>query len=154
MRRLCFAAVAVLALVAVGCGDRPRSRVHGVVKLDGKPLTGGTVIFLTSDNMTTVADIQPNGTYAVEGVARGPVKVSVQQPPPRPTPRPNPGAGGKPNDVSAGDDAVRKRGGEEPAPPPAAAGPRLPAKYTDPAQSGLAFELADGDSLYNIDLKK
>lgn len=155
MRRACVIAVAVFALVATGCGDRPRSRVHGVVKFEGKPLAGGMLIFLTSDNMTTVADIQPDGTYSVEGVARGSVKVSVQQQQPRPAPRPQTAAGGRSNEASAADDLARRRGGaEEPPPPPAQSGPRLPAKYTDPAQSGLSFDLTDANFEYNIDLKK
>lgn len=153
MRRLCVAAVAVLALLAAGCGERPRSRVHGVVKYEGKPLAGGMLIFLTADNMTTVADIQPDGTYAVDGVARGSVKVSVQVPPPRPTPRPQPGAGGPPKDVAADDDKARRRGGEEATPPPTV-GVQLAPKYADPVQSGLAFDLTEADFEYNVDLKK
>ena len=156
MRRACVAVVAVLLLVSAGCGDRPRSRVYGVAKFDGKPLAGGMIIFLTSDNMTAVADIQPDGKYAVEGLARGPVKVSVQVAPPRPAPRPQPGAAGPPAGVAADDDKARRRGAEDPTPPPAG-GPGaswLPPKYADPTQSGLSFELTEPNFEYNIDLKK
>ena len=145
------AALLVVAAVS-GCGgDLPRSSVHGKVTYQGKAVSGGTVIFLSKDNMTHLADIQPDGTYTVQGVPQGAVKVSVQQPPPRPAPRPAP-VPGKDNSVAAADDEARRKGQADP-PPAARSAGQLPPRYSDPAQSGLAFDLMDADQEFPIDLK-
>ncbi|OWK41739.1 hypothetical protein [Fimbriiglobus ruber] len=77
--RFCLLAAAVFAAALSGCGDVPRSRVHGTVKFQGKPLTGATVIFIASDNKTYLTELKEDGSFAAAGVARGPVKVSIQQ---------------------------------------------------------------------------
>lgn len=153
--RLLLLAAATVAAAIPGC-DMPRSRVHGTVKYQGKPVTGGTVIFLTRDNMTYVADLQSDGTYSVTGIPRGPVRVSVQQPPPRPAPRSQtaPKGGWKDAPEALADDKA-KRGRQAEAPPadPIPTGPRIPAIYADPGKSGLVFELTQADQQYDIDLK-
>lgn len=150
---LSIAALALAMTVLSGCGDLPRSHVHGTVSFQGNAVTGGTVIFLTKDNMTHIADIQPDGSYAVSGVPRGPVRVSVQQPPPRPAPRSQTApAEERGNAETAADDAARLARQKE-APVAEASGVRVPEKYADPSQSGLAFELTDADQAFPIDLK-
>ena len=83
------AAIGLLVLVVAGC-EAPRSRVHGVITHKGQPLGGAIVTFFDSTNATQTADTGPDGGYAIAGVARGPVRVSIQLPPPRPRPRPDP----------------------------------------------------------------
>jgi hypothetical protein len=145
------AAVGLVILACLpGCGDGPRSRVHGKVTYLGNTVTGGTVIFLAKDNMTYVADIQADGTYSVTGVPRGPVRVSVQQPPPRP--------GAKSENAPRVIPKVDPEGKNSKAvfteiPEPKTSGPRIPAVYADANQSGLSFEVKDPDQEYNIDLK-
>ena len=79
MRFVLLAAGVAAAVVLAGCGgDVPRGRVHGTVTVNGRPLTGATVIFLASDNKTHVVDLKSDGTFDVPGVAFGTVKVSVQ----------------------------------------------------------------------------
>ncbi|MBX9625580.1 MAG: hypothetical protein K2X82_17370 [Gemmataceae bacterium] len=158
MRGVCAAGVLGLAALAVGCGDYPRARVHGKLTLAGRPLTGATVIFLGRDNMTYIADLHPDGSYAVDRVPEGPVRVSVQKPPPRPAPRPNPPAGwtgdakGKIADP-VDDRAKASRLDVVEAPPAKTSGPQLPARYADPNQSGLGFEVKGPDHEWSVDLK-
>lgn len=142
---------AVVVALAAGCGDIPRSRLHGTVTVGGKPLTGATVIFVGSDSMTYLADLKPDGSYEVTGVPRGAVRVSVQKAPHRPPPRPNP------SPAQAAAKGVRDEKAEAPpAPPPVPAGPTGPAvaaKYGDPNTSELTFELTQADQEWSVDLK-
>src|SRR2546430_2386810 len=90
MRRFVVGTAVLVLVVALGCGERPRSRVSGTVTYQGKPLAGAVVTFFGSDNQTYTADTKPDGAYEVAGVPRGPVRVAVQVPPARPKPRPDP----------------------------------------------------------------
>jgi len=85
MSRLCLHGIlAVLTLVALGCGDLNRVKVRGKVVFsdDSSPLTRGVVCF---DNDKTMArgNIQPDGSYSVGmgndggGVDPGSYKVSI-----------------------------------------------------------------------------
>ena len=143
MRLGIFAAV---ALFAAGCGGSgPRARLHGSVKLAGVPVTNGVVVFVAGDNMTYLADIHQDGTYAVDGVPYGPVTVSVQQSPPRPPPRPT--TPGKKSFGEAKDAQVA-----EESPDAKIDGPVVPKRYSDPGQSGLAFEVKQPDQEWSADL--
>lgn len=147
--RFCLLAAAVFAAALSGCGDVPRSRVHGTVKFQGKPLTGATVIFIASDNKTYLTELKEDGSFAAAGVARGPVKVSIQQALPHVPPRPEKPAGLE--KVSFVDEKAARK----PAPAPIVkdTGLRLPQIYTDPEKSGLAFDLKDPDQEWSVDLK-
>jgi hypothetical protein len=136
--------VAALAVLA-GCGDDvPRSDVHGTVKYQGKPLGSGMVILLASDRKTHLADLKPDGTYEASGVARGRVKVSIQQLPPRPDPRPE-------RPAKKAEYADEKAAAN----PPEFkfTGPRIPETYADPDKSGLAFDLTEAKQEWSTDLK-
>ncbi len=153
--RFVLLAPALVAVALSGCGgDVPRGRVHGTVKLNGKPLSGATVIFLAADNKTHVVDLRADGTYEVPGVALGPVKVSVQQAAPRSAVK---GEFDPPVLSSAAKGVADEKAGKSPTAPEAKgkadAGPRLPAHYTDPARSGLSFELKAADQEWSVDLK-
>ena len=139
MRNALCAAAVTAALVASGCGDVPRSNIHGTVKYQGRPLASGMVIFLAKDNKTHLVDLNPDGTYQVTGVARGPVKVSIQQLQPRPYPK----------SEQAADEKDQARRPSE----PKSIGPRIPASYADPEQSGLLFELREPDQEWSVDLQ-
>jgi hypothetical protein len=152
MRRLILASAAAL-LLASGCGA-PRYRLHGTVRHQGKPLAGGTIIFLGEDNQTYPARIRPDGTYEAAAVPRGHIRVAVQADVARPTPRTQPS--GKANDALAkgeakADDAAKQA--RRPSAPPAPAAPALPPHYADPNSSGLAFDLQGPDQEYSVDLK-
>jgi hypothetical protein len=143
--------IAAAALIA-GCGDYPRSRVHGTVKYQGKPLTNATVMFLTRDNQVYRAELAADGSYQVFGVVQGPVKVSIQQALPAVAPRPDPTPAGKAAKAAVNDEKAAAR------PDPPASTPREPAvkfpeRYGDPNQSGLAFDLTEPDQEWSVDLK-
>lgn len=143
-------------LSAAGCGDAPRSRVHGKITLRGQPIGPATVALLDSANGSHLADLGPDGSYAADGVARGPVRVSVQQALPHVAPRPDPPARPKVG-VKAGEskDASAERTAVADPPPSAAkalANP-LPPQYADARKSGLAFELTEPDQEFSADLK-
>jgi hypothetical protein len=151
MRRLLLG-LALAALAALPGCSAPRSRVHGTVKYQGKPLAGAVLTFFGPDNMVYSADTRPDGTYAIEGVPRGAIRVSVQVPPPRPKPRPDPDFVAKARKGAAPAAGAKA---DSPAPPASDMPPRvnLPTPYGDPNTSGLAFELKEADQDYSPELK-
>ncbi|MEZ6064354.1 MAG: hypothetical protein R3B90_01285 [Planctomycetaceae bacterium] len=68
--RILFAIAAVLPMLAAGCGPEVHeadSTARGVVMLDGKPLTGGVVMFFpgSGEGQGGSGMIQPDGTFEV-----------------------------------------------------------------------------------------
>jgi hypothetical protein len=118
--------VVLAALAAPACGGT--GELHGVVTYAGKPLPGGTVVFVGRDNRPVRAPIGPDGKYEARGVPTGPVKIAVLTPPPPPFPR-KPGA------------------------PPAPPTVRIPPQYADPNASGLSHTVTAGARQFDIDLK-
>lgn len=118
-------ALAAAALVLAGCGGK--GQVSGKVNYKGKPLPTGTITFYDRANRAVSSAIQKDGSYSVEQVAAGPVKVSVVMPMPIYMP------GDKP----------------PPGPPP----PTLPAHYTDREKSGLDFEVKAGAQQHDFNLE-
>ncbi len=148
---LVFAAVALATASLSGCSDVPRSRIHGVVKFQGKSLTDATIVFIASDNKTHLANLKADGSFEVSGVAQGLVKVSIQQAQPKVTPRPDPTSSGGGSKAGVVDEKARAI---RPATPAAKDnGPRLPELYTDPEKSGLSLELKELDQEWSVDLK-
>lgn len=144
MRTALFLTAAFASVVLSGCGDMPRGRIHGIVKFQGKPLSKASLIFLAKDNRTYLADIKPDGSYEVDGVALGPVKVSIQQFQPRPVPK---------SEKAAPKEEIEKKDSGRRDEEPKAVGPTLPAQYADPDKSGLTFELKQADQEWSVDLK-
>jgi hypothetical protein len=153
MRRFVGGIALTVVVLTLGCGERPRSRVHGTVTYQGKPLGGAIVTFFGSDNQTYSASTGPDGAYEVTRVPHGTVRVAVQIPPARPKPRPDPGAG-KSNERAMAED--RAKAAARPPADPAPKGPaaaNLPDKYNSPNTSELSFELTTPDHEYKIELK-
>lgn len=77
IRAACCVALSLLA--AGGCG-RKTGTVHGKVTLNGKPVPGGYVNFLSEGDTSTTKSgaIQEDGSYSVSGVPVGPAKITVQ----------------------------------------------------------------------------
>ena len=151
MRCGLFAAVVFTTAALSGCGgDVPRSRIHGIVKFQGVPLSDATIIFIASDNKTHLVNLKADGSYDVSGVAQGTVKVSIQQALPKVAPRPDPSAGGGSKGGVVDEKADRRRKEPSPAKDDSA---RLSTTYTDPDASGLMFELKEADKEWSIDLQ-
>jgi hypothetical protein len=151
MRRIVLVALVVSVIAAAGCGPA-RSRVHGTVRYKGKPLNAGMITFLAPDNQNYRADIGPDGTYEVAGVARGKVRVSVLVEQPRPMPRPDPvkGADSFAGKEAKGDDEAKLS--RQPTMRPSSA-VQIPAMYGDPNSSGLSFDLKEPSQEFSPDLK-
>jgi hypothetical protein len=131
-RRLPWLAI----LVAVGCGPQ-FGTIEGTVTVDGKPANKGSVIFSSADNRSASGAIQPDGSYLVENVPVGEVRVSFLQMlggPARPGPLQNvPGLDEAPSTPAA-----------KPVP--------IPRKYLNVETSGLRYTVTGGTSEININL--
>jgi hypothetical protein len=144
------AAALVAAVVLTGCGgDVPRGRVHGTIKHQGKPLKDATLIFVASDNKTHSAQLKPDGTFEVSGVAYGPVKASIQPLLPRSAVKADPDPK-RPQTGKAG--VVDEKASFKP-PEDQPKAPHFLAQYTDAEKSGLTFELKQSDQEWSVDLK-
>jgi hypothetical protein len=73
---------AVLIVVISGCGSGTVN-MRGKVTYQGRPVLSGCVTVLNADGTASSGVIQPDGTYSVEGVKRGRVKVGVVCPDPQ-----------------------------------------------------------------------
>jgi hypothetical protein len=143
-----------LLLLAAGCGSR--GTVSGKVLYKGKPLTGGHVVFLHQKGSFTTA-IQEDGSYSIDRVPSGPVKIAVTAAGPV---HPRHGLSksqlekmqkNKP-EVKSDEDAPKAMmaemlgsasGGNK-------SGVNLPEKYGDPEKSGLTYTVAGGSQTYDI----
>ena len=138
VRSFCFRSVAaaLLASAAVGCGGK--GNVSGKVTYQGRPLVWGTVQFEGSDGVVKHGNIQPDGTYTVEGVATGPAKAAVSSVNPQ-----------------SSDFQPIQREGQAPRPPrPEVKGWfSIPKKYETTFNSGLSYTVKRGSNEINIELE-
>jgi len=134
---LLFLAAAALA----GCGQ-PRGDISGKVLFDGKPLTVGSnkVSFHAADGRVVHCTVEPDGSYRLKGVPAGDGKFTVQSLPSPPMLPAAPGKDGKMEVIGKADPSAGKAA-------------NLPARYKEPAQSGLTYTVAKGSQTYDIDLK-
>jgi hypothetical protein len=124
-----FAAVG--GLLTTGCGA-PNGNVTGRVTHKGKPLTSGTVTFLTAGNKVFTSQIASDGSYTVLKLPAGPVQIGVQIPP-----------------------AFTYDDPQMPSASPAAAATQpitIPPKYHDPSTSGLTLDVTGANQTHNIEL--
>jgi hypothetical protein len=147
---------ACLVGLFAGCASEKTGTVTGKVILDGKPVTGGSVSFLTkSGGIPVTAFIEADGSYRVERVPVGEVLIGVLSPPP---------------DSAAPGEAIKKTGGAtggaerapdntKGSPPNPTAAPvadklLIPVRYNDPGTSGLTTNVKEGENSYDITLTK
>lgn len=81
MKGIIAAAMALLSVTLAGCSDAS-SVLHGSVTHRGRSVTSGSVIVLNDDGRAHSGVIQPDGTYRVERVGRGTVRIGVLSPDP------------------------------------------------------------------------
>jgi hypothetical protein len=130
------ALLATLFLFAAGCQqDATVARVDGVVRLDGKPLTTGTVRFVPEAGRAATGEIQSDGTYTLgtygksDGALIGRHKVAI----------------------------IAYEGSGEGPPPYEAASkkskPLVPERYMAVGTSQLSFEVKPSDNQADFDLR-
>jgi hypothetical protein len=137
--------VVVVALAALFLGARGCSRtatLTGKVTYQDRPVVYGSVVVVGADGKAASGVIQADGSYEVDGVPPGDVKIAVIS-----------------RDPSTGRSILR---GRRPAPRPTKSGklPQirqdgwfpLPSKLEDPENSGLACTLSRGSNSFNIEL--
>jgi hypothetical protein len=136
-----------LVIAVTGCGGSGTAEVSGTVQYQGKPVRSGTVMIFDAAGSPHLADIGPDGTYAVSGVPVGAVQLSVQSPDPARADLPpllaQKGKKARPNPIDSPPRSPVNRDGWFP----------LPAVYSTPASSGLSTILQPGSNSFDLDLK-
>ena len=118
-----------------GCGGSDLAGVSGLVKLDGKPIEGGSVTFSPADQgALAYSSVNPDGTYELQSAG---AKKGV-----------------KPGDYVA---TVSYRKGQPSSGMTIAqieALELVPIRYTTPATSDLRVTVAEGDNEINLEMTK
>jgi hypothetical protein len=167
--------LAVAALLgAAGC--QSHGNVSGKVTFKGKPLKGGTVVFVIPGKGSVVAPIGEDGSYSAARVPVGDARLSVETKSVGPPPAgrvmgSGPGMG---RGMGPGMGPGMQRG-----PPPTIKGPKdsdlipdgktamsvtpnkgdpkryvpIPESYADPEKSGLTYAVTGGTQTHDIELK-
>jgi hypothetical protein len=136
--------VLIVLLGPIGCGGPSTGTVTGKVKYKDTYLKGGTVAFVNEEKKDTKqGGIAEDGTYTIEKIAAGNVKITVEtetlrQQSRAPVNAPPPGAGGDFKPASNKD--MSKRYVE------------IPKKYADLGSSGLIFTVKPGKQEHEIKL--
>jgi hypothetical protein len=138
-RRILLSVLCGAAAVFAGCGDDAQvGRVDGIVRLDGSPVTTGTVRFVPGAGRAAEGKIQSDGTFTLgtfgksDGalVGKHQVVIIAYEPSRR--------AGGGPPDFRVPSPKIK---------------PLVPMKYMAPGTSGLTFEVKPGTNHAELDLK-
>jgi hypothetical protein len=127
-RRSLAAALLLTSAFAIGCdGGKPTGSVSGTVKYRGALLTEGDVNFLGKNGSAGVAKIDGSGSFKIDGsLEADEYRVYFSSPPPEPV---APGA------------------------KPAKAKADLPAKFKDPATSGVVVPIKSGKNELTLEFK-
>jgi hypothetical protein len=146
-------------LALAGCGEGT-AELTGQVRLEGRPLSRGTVTAFTADGRIFPALIDRSGHYQITGLPVGPVRLAVSTHPPIPP------SFGLPQQLPPSQDAPRLEGpfgdpaevvGPANRPDPETgfpSGPSLPEHYNHPEQSGLAYRIpGPGTHVYDLHLR-
>jgi hypothetical protein len=150
-RRVRFAVpglLALLCLTATGCGSS--GSVSGKVSFNGEALGGGTVVFTSEGQGSATSQIGPDGSYKIDKIPVGPVKIAVEtksaQPAKRPPGMPTPPADAMAKDASSSplyNPQNQSKGKYVP----------IPEDLGDPNKSGQTLTVTGGSQTYNIELK-
>jgi hypothetical protein len=136
------ALAAALLVSACGCG-KPGGTVNGRISYRGHPVTYGSVILVSADGTSHSGSIKPDGSYTVNRVPPGAVKIGVvgRDPAKRRTVL----EGGQRLSRADKGAAAKKHPDEIWFP--------LPRKLEDPETSGLSCNVTPGRVDHIIDLK-
>jgi hypothetical protein len=154
----CLLLLPALAVLVAGCGTgnpNAPANISGSVSYKGKPVTGGSVQFVTADGAAFVGSIGADGTFAISDVAVGEMVVVVE------TESINPKNGEK---EGTGRDAKRYANQPQQAPPPGRGGGpnsnsadspkyiQIPDKYGKAKTSPLTYTVKSGRNVHTIEL--
>ena len=118
-----------LSLLICGCVEKTgTATVSGRVTFEGKPVAWGSVVAVAENHEEFQATIHPDGTYELNGVPLGTLRVMVRQPPRKTLEKPR-----------------RPKKNEARFP--------LPHRYYNVDESGLAVSVEGDATLYHIYLK-
>lgn len=148
-----------LAVLAAGCGTgNPNApgNVSGSVSYKGKPVTGGSVQFVSADGAAYVGSIGSDGTYAISDVAVGEMVVVVETESINPKLDDNVGKGTQaqryqnvaqqPPPGGRGNDGPNSTSAESPK------YIKIPEKYGKPKTSPLTYTVKAGRNVHTIEL--
>jgi hypothetical protein len=135
------------------------STVSGKVMYDGKPLTHGSVTFLTEDNHTYLGRVNQDGTYQIKGVPPGPVRIGVLASAPQGMPKPKEAQKDGKKTKTYVDELKEK----SPKPPKGFGDRMLPGtsplpdavakQYKEPSKSPLRYRVLTGEQVHDIVLQ-
>ena len=140
-----------------GCGPG-HGDVHGQVKYQGKVVSQGSVVMVGGDRMPIVGRIGSDGTYSLQGVPAGVVRIAVLSPNPAAastsSPR-SPLSGKGPVSLKSkiGAQTAQNDASGVMAKATRAKWFPLPPQYEDPDTSGITTEIHRGDNTFDIELK-
>jgi hypothetical protein len=130
-----LAALAVFLLSsAAGCGSATAT-VSGTVTYNKKPVRSGTVMLLGDGVPPVYADLNDEGAFTFSAVPVGKVRMTVSSPDPA---RPK---------MERGDTKAKSKGTPDPRWFP------LPARFSDPDNSGLQFDVAPSNNVWTVMLR-
>ena len=145
MRYAAKLAPLVLVVAVSGCGGNTAT-LNGKVTYRGRAVTSGSVIVVNADGTAESGVIQSDGSYTVEHVKLGPVKVGVLSPDPAHarsilTP--------EENRAKTGHKSTKKAAAGK-----AAAGGwfPLPHNFGNPESSGLGCDVTESRAHYDIEM--
>ncbi len=131
----------ILSACICGCGNT--ATVSGKVNYQGRPVTYGSVIFVCTDKIARSGVIEPDGSYLIEGVPPGNVKIAVIS-----------------RNPSLGRSVVRHEKPVQPGQKETSTQElavkkwfSLPPKFENHKTSGLECTISSGRVSYDIDLK-
>jgi hypothetical protein len=134
----------ILAITGVGCGRK--NVVTGTVSLGTKKLATGSVVMVQEDTLRLFqGQIEPDGTYTIEGVPYGELKIAVHS--------------ANPNvkvEVKRKADPELFRGKEKQVSqaPPVVGWFPIPEQYGDHTKSNLSIVIEQPMTVHNIELKQ
>jgi hypothetical protein len=142
---LCLCAI----LLTAGCGGK--GAVSGKVLYQGKPVPAGTVSFVLEGGGVVSSLIGEDGSYTIQNVPSGTVKITVETASARP---PSAQEGRGPKAPKAPEFMMKYS--KEKDPKAAERGKRyvpIPEQYSDPARSNLTYVVKSGKQEHDIDMK-
>jgi hypothetical protein len=143
-----------VVLLAAGCSSR--GTVSGKVLYKGKPLPGGSVIFIHQQGAFS-SGIREDGSYSIDRIPTGPVKIAVIGLIKAVGPLPK---GVKAEKLKQNTPKLQEKVPQEimaamTRPPEAGKKSAVffPPKYSNPEQSGLEYTVVGGPQTYDIQLE-